>query len=74
MARIGFENLHETRIVGRLRRGHKESPEDKILYNTFKKYNYETINVPFLVMLLQTADDFDVYYKRASIKIYEKIP
>jgi len=75
---LGFDDKHQAEIIGRLCRGHRETPDNTEDYNPRRKYERvhgedKSINMPLLVMLLQIADALDLTFERAPWEYYEKI-
>jgi hypothetical protein len=71
--KLGIDDEHQARIIGRICRGHRESLDNRKLYNNREMYTSKSIsiNVPFLSALLQIADDLDMSFERTPILIYE---
>ncbi|MEM2087516.1 MAG: HD domain-containing protein [Thermoproteota archaeon] len=74
---LGFDDNHQAIIVGRICRGHREDDDklrDKEKYDWTKVYQNDSINMPFLAMVLQIADELDLTFKRAPLEYYQDNP
>lgn len=73
--RLGLNDEHQARIIGRICRGHREMLDNKSLYNNREMYGSQniSINVPLLAAFLQLADDLDLTFERTPVIIFETI-
>jgi hypothetical protein len=72
---LKIENFSKAQIIGRICRGHRDNLHNRNLYDNRQMYSAysKPINVSFLALLLQVADELDLTYERTPMLIYETI-